>query len=440
MAALSKMQSFDKLRIALIAPMYYTIPPQKYGGTERVVAYLIQELEAMGHAVTLYAAHGCKTAANFIECAPITLSAGGVQGTIPDMRPPYTLQLKRLLADLTNYDVVHFHHGIFPFHPEIFTQPGPFVWTDHTELHVENKGGTLQKLYENAGAGAISISDSQRDILTGAKYWLGTVYNGIPRHLLGPMKQIKPTYLGFLGRLAPEKGAPDAVHISVLAGMQLQVAAKIEDIHVAYYKREVKPLFEKHDVVYVGEISDADKSEFLSGAVALIFPIQWREPFGLVMIEAMACGTPVIAYNKGAVSEVVEDGVTGFIVNTLEEAAAKVKEAAKLDRNRIRQEFEKRFTSAVMAEKHLAIYYRITDGTQWDDTEAGGVNTSDADLHEDDRDNNEHVCPGHKRCTEAHEKSNESVESKSGISVPTTADDLAKSLAEMKASLFHEAE
>jgi glycosyltransferase involved in cell wall biosynthesis len=432
MAVLSKMQSFDKLRIALIAPMYYAIPPGKYGGTERVVAYLIQELEGMGHSVTLYGANGCKTAANFVECAPMTLSAAGVPGTIPDMKPPYTLQLKRLLADLTNYDVVHLHHGIFPFHPEIFTQPGPFIWTDHTELHVENKGDTLQKLHDNAGAGAISISDSQRDILTGANYWLGTVFNGIPRHLLGQMKQIKPTYLAFLGRLAPEKGAPDAVRVAVLAGKQLQVAAKIEDIHLEYYKREVKPQFERHDVVYVGEITDADKSEFLSGAIALIFPIQWREPFGLVMIEAMACGTPVIAYNQGAVPEVVEEGVTGFIVNTPEEGAAKVKEAEKLDRNKIRQQFEKKFTSAVMAKKYLKIYYRIRDGTAWEDC-TDDATSGPLGVEEEDG-NNEHVCPGHSRCDHARaEKGGQSAGSNMSGTTTSTTDDLANDFAGLQA-------
>ena len=420
------MQSVDKLRIALVAPLYYTVPPLKYGGTERVVAYLIQELICMGHFVTLYGANGCKTGADFIECAPMTLAAAGIPGTIADMRPSYTLQAKRLLAELTNYDVVHLHVGILPFQPEIFTQPGPFVFTDHTEMHVENKGDTLQKLYENAEAGAISISDSQRGILTGAKYWLGTVFNGIPKLLLEQMKQIKPTYLAFLGRLAPEKGCPDAVRIAVMAGKELHVAAKIEDIHLAYYKKEVKPLFEKHDVKYVGEITDVEKSEFLSGAIALVFPICWREPFGLVMIEAMACGTPVIAYNEGAVPEVVEEGVTGFIVNNAEEAAAKVKEVSKLDRNKIRKEFEKRFTSDVMARKYLDIYYRIRDGTAWEEKSAVGSDTYDDTINEDDSENNEHICPGHNHC--AHR-----VRSNISKNIADTTDNLASDFAKLQA-------
>lgn len=320
----------------------------------------------MGHSVTLYAASGCATAAKLVECVPTTLDAAGIPGTIPSMQSPYTLQLKRVLADVTNFDVVSIHHGVLPFHPEIFTKPGPYVWTEHTEVHVEAKGNTLQKLYDNANAGITSISNSQRDILTGEKYWLATIYNGIPKYLLAPIANLKPTYLAFLGRLAPEKGAPEAVRISVMAGKQLKVAAKLENIHVGYYNREVKPLFEKHDVIYIGEITDEDKSEFLSAAVALVFPIQWSEPFGLVMIEAMACGTPVIAYRRGAVPEVVEEGVTGFIVDTAEQAAAKVEEAAKLDRKRIRAEFEKRFTSTVMAKSYLDLFYRIRDGKAWD--------------------------------------------------------------------------
>jgi glycosyltransferase involved in cell wall biosynthesis len=438
--ALSKVRTTETLRIAVVAPLYYTIPPIKYGGTERVVAYLVEEFVSMGHTVDLYGAKGCKTKANLIECSPITLEAAGIGGTIAEMQAPYTLQLKRLLADLTKYDVVSIHHGILPFHPGIFTKPGPFVWTDHTELHVENKGETLQKLYEHANAGATSISKSQRSILTGADYWLGNIYHGLPKYLLAPITSVKPTYLGFLGRLSPEKGAPEAVRIAVMAGMQLHVAAKIESIHLEYYKREVKPVFEQHDVVYIGEIDDKSKSEFLSGAVALIFPIQWNEPFGLVMIEAMACGTPVVAYNKGAAPEVIEEGVTGFVVNTAEEAAAKVKEAAKLDRKRIRAEFEKRWTSATMAEGYLELFHRIKNGKAWDSGTADGANSSakgasDLDGDIDDIDTEEHICPGHHHCAaaraaklESHTESNDS-----GNATNTATDNVVSNSAGLQA-------
>ena len=424
--SLSKVQSADKLRIAMVAPLYYTVPPTNYGGTERVVAFLIEALVGMGHAVTLYAASGCLTSASLIECSPITLHAAGIGGTISEMQQPYTLQLKRLLADLTNYDVVHVHHGIFPFHPEIFTRPGPFVWTDHCELNVENKGDTLLELYKNANVGCTSISDSQRDVLTGEKYWLATIHHGLPKYLLAPITSIKPTYLAFLGRLAPEKGAPDAVRISVLAGKQLRVAAKLEDLHLAYYNKEVKPQFEKHNVLFMGEINDKGKSEFLSGAIALVFPIQWKEPFGLVMIEAMACGTPVIAYNKGAVPEVVEEGVTGFIVNTAEEAAAKVEEAANLDRKRIRAEFERRWTSATMAERYQELFYRVRDGTAWDADGTKCIASGRIGHNDDveDSDNKEHVCPGHHYCGKmrAAAKSRDDTASNSGNSINGTVD------------------
>lgn len=431
-SALSRKQ-FSKLRIAVIAPLYYTVPPPKYGGTERVVAFLVQELVRMGHSVTLYGASGCKTAADLIECVPMTLHDAGIAGILSAMQPPYTMQLKRMLAELTNYDVVNIHHGVLPFHVDIFTKPGPYVWTDHTELHVENKGDTLQTLYENANAGITSISNSQRDILSGRKYWLGTIYNGIPKYLLAPITTIKPTYLAFLGRLAPEKGAPEAVHISVLAGKQLKVAAKIEEIHLAYYNANVRPGFEKHNVVYMGEIDDGSKSEFLSGAIALVFPIQWSEPFGLVMIEAMACGTPVIAYNKGAVPEVVEEGVTGFIVDTAEEAAAKVKEAEKLDRKRIRQEFEKRFTSAVMAEQYQELFYRVRDGKAWQDHSEDEDEDEDGD--EDENNSKQHACPGHHNC--AGTKKNHAGSSGDGCTTDTTdatnTDDLVDSFAQLAA-------
>lgn len=434
--ALAKMQSVDKLRIAMIAPLYYTIPPLKYGGTERVVAYLIEALSAMGHSVTLYAANGCKTAAELVQCSPMTLHAAGIAGTIPEMKYPYTLQLKRVIADLTSYDVVNVHHGIFPFHPDIFTKPGPYVWTDHCELHVEGKGETLQKLYENANAGATSISNSQRDILTGESYWLKTIYHGLPKYLLAPIASIEPTYLAFLGRLAPEKGAPDAVRIAVLAGLHLKVAAKLEDIHDEYCKREVMPLFETHDVEYIGEIDDEGKSGFLSGAIALIFPIQWKEPFGLVMIEAMACGTPVIAYNKGAVPEVVEEGVTGFIVNTIEEAAAKVKDAAKLDRKRIRAEFEKRWTSKAMAEGYEELFYRIRDGTAWNSATPSGtdsVASASYDNDTDGGDNDEHVCPGHHHCVAARSaRQMDRVGSNDSGDATDMTDDLTDGFAELR--------
>jgi glycosyltransferase involved in cell wall biosynthesis len=433
---LSKMQTMDKLRIAIVAPLYYTVPPFKYGGTERVVAFLIEELVALGHSVTLYGAEGCKTEAELVRCSPMTFHDAGVAGTIPEMKFPYVLQLRRLLADLTSYDVVNIHHGIFPFHADIFTKPGPFVWTDHCELHTEGKGDTLDKLYQNANAGATSISESQRDILTGERYWLKTIYHGLPKYLLAPITAIEPTYLAFLGRLAPEKGAPDAVRISALAGMHLKVAAKMEDIHAEYCKREVLPMFAKHEVEYIGEITDEGKSPFLSGAVALIFPIQWKEPFGLVMIEAMACGTPVIAYNNGAVPEVVEHGVTGFIVNSIEEAAAKVKDAAKLDRVRIRGEFEKRWTAKTMAKEYEELFYRIRDGKAWDPATATNddpVASSDNDV--DDGDNDEHVCPGHYHCAVARaEKRLDRVgSSDSGPVTHAAVDDLAAGLAKLRA-------
>ena len=367
----SKMIHDSPLRIAILAPLFYTIPPAKYGGTERVVAYLIQELTELGHDVTLFGLSGCKTQAKLVEFPTGPLDQHLPPGPlmIEYMKKPYTLQLEMVMKDMDKFDVIHVHQGVLPFQPDAVRSFGfgPYLWTDHTELDTENKGDTLARLKEACGAGVNSISNTQRSILTGADFFLGTVYNGIPKDLLSVPENPKLDYLAFLGRISPEKGAAEAARIARKAGMHLRIKAKVEDIHKGYNETQVQPVLKECNFVSEPEITDEQKSEFLGNAFAFLFPIQWEEPFGLVMIEAMACGTPVIAFDRGAVSEVIEHGVTGFVVKTEEEAAAMVKRVPELDRKKIRQEFEERFTGRAMADAYVDIYRKIQAGTQWED-------------------------------------------------------------------------
>ena len=235
---------------------------------------------------------------------------------------------------------------------------GPYLWTEHGNVHVLDKPEIFKAL-GTSGIAMIAISQSQRDSFPEGK-WIAVVQNGIPAALLSPpASNCNHPYLAFLGRVAPDKGVPAAVRISVGAGLKLKVAAKIDDIFEEYYDSEVEPLFDRHNVEFVGEIGDHLKSDFLGNAVALVFPIQWLEPFGLVMIEAMACGTPVIAFNRGAVSEVLEHGKTGFIVDTEVQAVEALQNVGRLDRKLIRKTFEQRFTAEIMARNYVEVYERF---------------------------------------------------------------------------------
>ncbi|CAI6334317.1 unnamed protein product [Periconia digitata] len=347
------------MRIAIVAPLFETVPPSKYGGTERVVYFIVEELVRLGHTVTLYAARGSKTSGRLVECFHGTLRGHGIANGSDDAINANKAQLKLAISDMANHDILHIHHAVESYHPKLFEsmQDIPIVWTDHNALHTAGKPLSLKSL-ANLDIGMTALSESHRSTVSDddAK-WLETIHHGLPANLLTPVQTI-PTYLGFLGRVSPEKGITTAIRIARAGGFELKVAAKIDKVDEEFYEKEVKPLLAASNVGFIGEISDAEKSRFLSAAIALIFPICWLEPFGLVIIEAIACGCPVIAFRKGSVPEIVEHGVTGFIVDTEEEAVESLRHIESLDRTLIRQRFEERFTSTTMTKKYVDVYTR----------------------------------------------------------------------------------
>ena len=335
------------MRIAQIAPLTEAVPPRLYGGTERVVSYITEELVRMGHDVTLFASGDSVTSAHLHPTWPKALR---FDPDLRDFQAPHVLMLETVFEHAAQFDVLHFHMDYFPF--SLFSrQRTPFVTTLHGRLDLPELVPIFDRFRK---AAVVSISDAQRRPLPRANF-VRTIYHGLPPDLLTP-RPVKPGYLAFLGRISPEKSPDRAIRIARRAGIPLKMAAKIDRVDEAYYRERIRPLIDGRHVELIGEIGDADKSEFLSGAVALLTPIDWPEPFGLVMIEAMACGTPVIAFNRGSVPEVVEHGLTGFIVADEPGAVAAVPLAAALSRTAIRRRFEQRFTVQRMAEEYVDLY------------------------------------------------------------------------------------
>ncbi|WP_135468956.1 glycosyltransferase family 4 protein [Crenalkalicoccus roseus] len=338
------------MRIAQIAPLAEAVPPLLYGGTERIVSYLTEELVALGHEVTLFASGDSRTAARLEPVVPRALR---LDASVRDVIAPHVLMLSRLQERLDEFDIVHFH--IDHFHLPLMRAAGaPFLTTLHGRLDLPEIAPLFRAHPE---APFVSISDAQRRPLPFAN-WAGTVHHGLPRDLL-PFSPRGRGYLAFLGRISPEKGPEAAIRIARAAGMPLRIAAKVDNADREYYEAVVRPMLEQPGIEFVGEINEGQKAEFLGGAEALLFPIQWPEPFGLVMIEAMACGTPVIAFNRGSVPEVMEDGVTGFVVEDETGALAALRRLDALDRAAVRRVFERRFTARRMAEDYLALYRRL---------------------------------------------------------------------------------
>ena len=340
------------MHIAQIAPLTEAIPPRLYGGTERVVSWLTEELIALGHEVTLFASGDSHTSARLETVWPRALR---LDGAVRDPNALHMLMLEKVYRQADEFDCLHFHLDYYPF--SLFSrQPTPFVTTLHGRLDLPEH----QPLFDEfSSLPVVSISNSQRRPVPQAR-WVRTVHHGLPEHLLDP-QPIKPSYFAFLGRIAPEKGIDRAIRIAEHCGVQLKVAAKVDKMDREYFDEEISPMMQSPSVEYIGEINDQTKSTFLSGAHALLVPIDWPEPFGLVMIEAMACGTPVIAFNRGSVPEIVDDGVTGFIVEDETGAIGAVDRLAHLSRPHIRQRFEERFTAKRMALDYLSVYRGLID-------------------------------------------------------------------------------
>ncbi len=335
------------MRIAQIAPLTEAIPPKLYGGTERVVSWLTEELVAQGHDVTLFASGDSLTTAKLEPMWPRALR---LDGRVRDPFALHLLMLERVRQRAREFDLLHFHLDYYPF--SIFSrQSVPFITTLHGRLDLPEHQPVFS---EFATVPVISISNAQRRPLPQAG-WVDTVYHGLPETLLMP-QPVTPGYLAFLGRIAPEKGVDRAIRIAEACGMPLKIAAKVDNVDREYYESVIRPLIKPPLIDYIGEIDDRQKPNFLSGAIALLMPIDWPEPFGLVMIEAMACGTPIIAFRMGSVPEIIEDGLTGFSVSAEAEAVAVVGRLSGLSRIKIRRRFEERFTATRMANDYLRIY------------------------------------------------------------------------------------
>jgi glycosyltransferase involved in cell wall biosynthesis len=343
------------MRIAQIAPLYESVPPHLYGGTERIVSYLTEELVQQGHEVTLFASGDSVTKATLISPCERSLRLS------PDCLDPFAhhaILYDQVLSRKDDFDILHFHTDYFHF-PFTKNSTLPVVTTVHGRLDIPD----LLPLYRHfRRMPVVSISMSQREPLDEAN-WVGNVYHGLPTELHTPSN--KPGgYLAFLGRISPEKRPDRAIRIAVRAGMKLKIAAKIDRVDREYFDSQVKPMLKRPGIEFIGEISEAEKSSFLGEASAYLFPIDWPEPFGLTMIEAMACGTPTIAFNCGSVPEVIEDGVTGFIVNTEEEAVRALDRLHLLKRETCRQIFEWKFSACRMARDYSAIYRSLTGESQ----------------------------------------------------------------------------
>ena len=339
------------MKIAQIAPLIESVPPRLYGGTERIVSYLTEELVTQGHDVTLFASANSLTSAKLIPCCPQALR---LDPTVRDSIPYYMLMLNKVREMALRFDVLHFH--IDQFHFPLFRGTSSRTVTT---LHGRQDLPDLKPLYAGfPEMPLVSISDAQRLPITDANF-ADTVYHGLPTDMLTPVLHATGGYLAFLGRISPEKRVDRAIEIAREVGLPLKIAAKVDRIDQAYFETEIRPLLNLPGVEFIGEINEQGKSQFLGNALALLSPIDWPEPFGLVMIEAMACGTPVLAFRNGSVAEVIDDGVTGHIVETVAEAILKIGSLTSLDRARVRRRFEERFASARMAHDYVRVYQRL---------------------------------------------------------------------------------
>jgi glycosyltransferase involved in cell wall biosynthesis len=345
------------MKIAQIPPLWESVPPKLYGGTERVVAHLCDALTELGHEVTLFGTCDAHTSARLVTVRDqsIRLDDAALKS---DLAAHLTL-LYEVRRRAQQFDILHFHIDLL--HLVVFEEHvNKTVTTLHGRLDIKD----LSSVYARWPAfGLVSVSDQQRKPLPGAN-WLSTVAHGVPLCRFPFSGQTNEGYLAFLGRISPEKRPDLAIRLARRAGIPLRIAAKIDAVDRAYFEATIRPLLDTPGVEYIGEIGDDRKAQFLGDALALLFPIDWPEPFGLVMIEAMACGTPVIAWNCGSVPEVVDPGVTGFIVSCEDDAVAAIARVGSLDRRRVRATFERRFTSAIMANAYLDVYSKLLNNNE----------------------------------------------------------------------------
>ncbi|MGQ7794418.1 glycosyltransferase family 4 protein [Faunimonas sp. B44] len=335
------------MRIAQVAPLAEAVPPRLYGGTERVVSWLTEELVADGHAVTLFASGDSITAADLVACVPQGLRLSGIK----DHTANLLVMLKEVRRRADEFDVIHFHIDLLQYplfqdlaHKCVTTLHGRLDLPDYHPIYAAYPDMPL-----------VSISDNQREPVPSVVNWVRTVHHGLPSSVC-PFNAQGGDYLAFLGRISPEKRPDRAIRIAIEAGVPLKIAAKVDSADQTYFDEIVKPLLDHPLVEFLGEVGEAEKCHFLGNASALLFPIDWPEPFGLVMIEAMSTGTPVIAWSQGSVPEVIEPGRSGFIVSSLDEAVAAVEHAKSLPRRLVRDRFEGRFTASRMAADYVEAY------------------------------------------------------------------------------------
>lgn len=343
------------MRIAQVAPLYESVPPKYYGGTERVVSYLTEELVRQGHDVTLFASGCSQTNAKLVSPCRKALR-------LTESKDPlayHLLMLERVIQMSDDFEIIHFHidYMHFPFSRRAKI---PNLTTLHGRLDLKELVGIYKEFTEMP---VVSISDSQRKPLPWIN-WQATVYHGLPEDLYSLNKQ-PGKYLAFLGRISPEKRVDHAVQIAKMSGIPLKIAAKVDPVDKQYFKSSIEPLFSDPLVEYLGEIGEPEKKELLGNAIALLFPIDWPEPFGMVVIEAMACGTPVIAFRRGSVPEILDDGITGFVVDDIEQAVEAVGKIPNLSRTRCRQVFEKRFSVTRMAQDYVEVYRSLAENADF---------------------------------------------------------------------------
>jgi glycosyltransferase involved in cell wall biosynthesis len=350
-----------ELKIAQIAPLMESVPPRLYGGTERVVSYLTEELVRLGHDVTLFASGDSITSARLVSCANTALR---LDPNVVDPIPYYMLMLDRARRQAAEFDIFHFHIDYLHF-PLFRHLASRTVTTLHGRQDLPDNKPIFLGFDEMP---LVSISNYQRRPVASANF-AATIYHGLPVNLVQPIFQPRGGYLAFIGRISPEKRPDRAIAIARNLGIPLKIAAKVDRVDEPYFRDTIAPLIDGQEVQFIGEINEQNKSAFLGEALGLLFPIDWPEPFGLVMIEAMACGTPVLAFRCGSVPEIIDEGISGLIVETMQEAVAAVPKLLAMDRRGVRKRFDERFSSERMAREYVHLYRKMLQNSRPDRTE-----------------------------------------------------------------------